>query len=228
MTRKILRSKQCEPPRDKTNKVTMRPAKTQISLGIHPVWSESSLCAQSIAKDPSFLHADSEDSDQTGRMPRLIWVFAVRTLILLVLSWGGSYVCFRLKKIGMVCRIIFCLLKFCIGFIEIVSILRHLSVYLLSFHNKMLRVGVKRLVGSGNLKHTYISFYNFWSLFTWYQISLYKGIIKKAKSYWKTQRLLRACKGLSVYDMWTLLLFYLWHMGLIFLFMAYEGHFFSI
>ena len=23
-------------------------------------------------KDPSFLHADSEDSDQTGRMPRLI------------------------------------------------------------------------------------------------------------------------------------------------------------
>ena len=26
--------------------------------------------------DPSFLHADSEDSDQTGRIPRLIWVFA--------------------------------------------------------------------------------------------------------------------------------------------------------
>ena len=25
-----------------------------------------------VAKDPSFLHADSEDSDQTGRMPRLI------------------------------------------------------------------------------------------------------------------------------------------------------------
>ena len=23
-----------------------------------------------------FLHADSEDSDQTGQMPRLIWVFA--------------------------------------------------------------------------------------------------------------------------------------------------------
>ena len=28
---------------------------------------------------PSFLHADSEDCDQTGRMPRLIWVFAGRT-----------------------------------------------------------------------------------------------------------------------------------------------------
>ena len=26
-----------------------------------------------------FLHEDSEDSDQTGRMPRLISVFAVRT-----------------------------------------------------------------------------------------------------------------------------------------------------
>ena len=33
-----------------------------------------------------------EDSDQTGRMPRLIWVFAGRTVILLVLSWGGSLV----------------------------------------------------------------------------------------------------------------------------------------
>ena len=34
---------------------------TQISLGIHPVWSESSLCAQWVAKDPGFLHEDSED-----------------------------------------------------------------------------------------------------------------------------------------------------------------------
>ena len=48
--------------------MTVRPAKTQISLGIHPVWSESSLCTQWVAKDPSFLHADSEDTDQTGRM----------------------------------------------------------------------------------------------------------------------------------------------------------------
>ena len=68
-----------EPPHDKTNKVTVRQAKTQISLGIRPVWSESSLCAHWVAKDPSFLHADSEDSDQTGRMPRLSWVFAGHT-----------------------------------------------------------------------------------------------------------------------------------------------------
>ena len=75
----------------KPTKWYVRPAKTQISLGIRPVWSESSLCAQWVAKDPSFLLADSEDSDQTGRMPRLIWVFAGRTVILLVLSWGGSF-----------------------------------------------------------------------------------------------------------------------------------------
>ena len=79
-------------PRDKTNKMTLRLAKTQISLGIRPVRSESSLCTQWVAKDPGFLHADSEDSDQTGRMPRLIWVFAGRTYTLLVLSWGSSTV----------------------------------------------------------------------------------------------------------------------------------------
>ena len=39
----------------------MCPAKTRISLGIRPVWSESSLCAQWVAKGPSFHRADSED-----------------------------------------------------------------------------------------------------------------------------------------------------------------------
>ena len=66
-----------EPPHDKINKMTVRPAKLQISLGIRPLRSASSLCALWVAKDPSFLHADSEDSGQTGRMPRL--VFAGRT-----------------------------------------------------------------------------------------------------------------------------------------------------
>ena len=73
--------------------MSVHPAKTQFSLGIRPVWSESSLCAQWVAKGPRFLHADSEDSDQPGRMPRLNWVFAGRTLTLLVLSCRGSY-CF--------------------------------------------------------------------------------------------------------------------------------------
>ena len=45
----------------------VRPAKTQISPGIHLVWSQSSLCAQWVAKDSICLHADSEDSDQTGQ-----------------------------------------------------------------------------------------------------------------------------------------------------------------
>ena len=31
-----------------------------------------SLISQWVAEDPVFLHADSEDSDQTGQMPRLI------------------------------------------------------------------------------------------------------------------------------------------------------------
>ena len=68
-----------EPPHDKTNKMIVRPAKTQISLGIHPVWSESLLYTHWVAKDPRFLHVDSEDSDQAGWMPRLIWVFAGHT-----------------------------------------------------------------------------------------------------------------------------------------------------
>ena len=54
-------------------------------------YDQSLLCAQRVAKDPSHLHADSEDSDQTGRMHRLIWVFAGSTLILLVLSCPGSF-----------------------------------------------------------------------------------------------------------------------------------------
>ena len=33
-----------ELPDDKTNKISVRSVKTQISLGIRPVWSESSLC----------------------------------------------------------------------------------------------------------------------------------------------------------------------------------------
>ena len=83
-----LPKKLLEQPHDKTNKMTVRPAKTQISLGICQVSSESSLCTQWVAKDQSFLHADSEDSDQTGRMPRLIWIFAERShFVGFVIRW---------------------------------------------------------------------------------------------------------------------------------------------
>ena len=76
----------------KTNTVTVRPAKTQISLGIRPVWSESSLSAWRKSGSLATHWAHSENSDQTGRMTRLIWVFAGRTDTLLVLSCRGSYV----------------------------------------------------------------------------------------------------------------------------------------
>ena len=56
----------------KPTKLHVRPTKTPISLGIRPVWTESLPFAQWVAKDPNFLHADSEYPDQTGRMPRLI------------------------------------------------------------------------------------------------------------------------------------------------------------
>ena len=63
---------------DKTNKMT--PA-----TSICPVLSESLLCAQWVAKE----HVDSEDSDQTGQMYRLIWVFARRTnhFVGFVMQW---------------------------------------------------------------------------------------------------------------------------------------------
>ena len=80
-----------QPRHDKTNKVAVRLAKTQISLGIHPVWSESSLSAWRSLGSSTTHWVHSEDSDQTGQMPRLIWVFTGRTLIVLVLSCCGSY-----------------------------------------------------------------------------------------------------------------------------------------
>ena len=75
---------------DKTNKMSVRPAKTQISLGICQ-YDQSSLSAWRNLGSLATLWAHSEDSDQTGRMPRLIWVFAGRTATLLVLSCRGSY-----------------------------------------------------------------------------------------------------------------------------------------
>ena len=52
--------------------------------GLRSAWAstqsdQSSQCAQWVAKVPMFLHGDREDSDQTGWMPKLIWVFAGRT-----------------------------------------------------------------------------------------------------------------------------------------------------
>ena len=54
---------------------------------------QNGMCAQQRLRKAwvlSYPLSASEDSDQTGRMPRLIWVFAGRTVILSVLSWGSS------------------------------------------------------------------------------------------------------------------------------------------
>ena len=51
---------------DKTNNVAVRPAKTQISLGVRPVWSESSLSAWRKLGFLATHWAYREDSDQTG------------------------------------------------------------------------------------------------------------------------------------------------------------------
>ena len=60
----------------KPRKWSLRTANLQISLCIRPVWSESSLSAWTNIGSSATHWAHYEDSDQTGRMPRLIWVFA--------------------------------------------------------------------------------------------------------------------------------------------------------
>ena len=61
------------------NKWHVHPAKTQMILGIRPVWSDSSLCAQWEAKDPC--------------RQRRLWSSLGAHTTLLVLSCCGSYTC---------------------------------------------------------------------------------------------------------------------------------------
>ena len=56
----------------KPTKWPVRPAKIHISLGIHPVWSESSLSTWRNLGALATHWAHSKDSDQTGQMPGLI------------------------------------------------------------------------------------------------------------------------------------------------------------
>ena len=82
----------------KATKWPVRPVMTQISLGILPVWSESSLGTQWVAEDPMFLHVDHKDPDQTGRMPRLIWVIWVFA------GHTDHFVCFVMQLLNLVCQ----------------------------------------------------------------------------------------------------------------------------
>ena len=77
-----------KPRHDKTNKMSVCPLKTQISLGIRPVWSESLLCAQWVAKDRRFLHADSEDwSDWADAQADLSLHWTHTHFVGFVMSW---------------------------------------------------------------------------------------------------------------------------------------------
>ena len=88
-----------EPQHDKNKQNDLCPQqRLRINLDIHPVWSESSLSAWRNLGSLATHWAHSEDSDQTGRMPRLIWVFAGHTVILLVLSCCSLITLFSLRK----------------------------------------------------------------------------------------------------------------------------------
>ena len=61
-----------EPPYDKTNKMTVAPSEVSDQPGHQPRQIRDFPYAQWVAKVPMLLHADCEDSDQIGRMLRLI------------------------------------------------------------------------------------------------------------------------------------------------------------
>ena len=60
------------PPHDKTNKMASAPSEDSDQPSHPPSLIRVFAVRSKVAKDPIFLHVDSEDSDQTGRMPRLI------------------------------------------------------------------------------------------------------------------------------------------------------------
>ena len=79
-----------ELPHDKTNKMACVPSEdSDRSAWASAQFDQSSLCAQWVAKDPSFLHADSEASDQTGRTCHFVG-FVMRQLNYFCGSEGSS------------------------------------------------------------------------------------------------------------------------------------------
>ena len=95
----------CEPGKmsrlmTKPTKWHVRPAKTQISLDIHPVWSESSLSAWRKLGSLATHWAHSEDSDQTGRMTLIRWADAQADLSL---RWAHThFVNFVMRQLKLV------------------------------------------------------------------------------------------------------------------------------
>ena len=89
-------NKAIQPEQDRTNKMIRAHAedadqpKTQISLGIHPVWSESSLCTQWVATDQRFLRADRE-----------LWSDRVDAQVDLSLHLAGHFVGFAVRRLNL-------------------------------------------------------------------------------------------------------------------------------
>ena len=69
----------------------VRPMNIQISLRIRADWSDSSLLTWRHYATLAIQNAPKEDSDQTARMRRLIWIFAVAHVRFLPLrfEWLG-------------------------------------------------------------------------------------------------------------------------------------------
>ena len=75
----------------KPTKWPLRPAKTQISLGIRPVWSESSLSAWRNIVSSATHWAHCKDWSDWGGCPGWSESSLGAQIIWLVLSWGGSF-----------------------------------------------------------------------------------------------------------------------------------------
>ena len=69
----------------------VRPAKTQISMRFHVVWSESSLAAWRRFGSLANNKVPFEDTEQTARMRKLICILTGRTCNLAEMLWHGLY-----------------------------------------------------------------------------------------------------------------------------------------
>ena len=90
--RHALSQNSYEPQHDKTNKMACAPNEDWTAWASAQS-DQSSLCAHWVAKDPRFLHADSQTLIRLGRSIRPVWSESSlgAQIILLVLSCYGSY-----------------------------------------------------------------------------------------------------------------------------------------
>ena len=80
-----------EPPHDKTNKLWLCAQRRLRSAWASAQSDQSLRSPHEESLGPYQPIERTAKTDQTGWMPRLIWVFAGHTATLLVLSWGGSF-----------------------------------------------------------------------------------------------------------------------------------------